>query len=709
MTLAAARHGLWCLRGSIRLGSAGTVVAVGRCGGLRLAAARRGAGLVAGCLVGVVLWVSPVARADSPTTLTVVGTSDLQDSGMVTKLITPMFEKQFPQFTLRYVSVGSGVAINDAESGVASVLIVHAASLENQFVAQGFSTERFGRAVFYGDYVLLGPASDPAGVLSGAPHDMVGAFAKIAAAGAAGRADFVSRGGTPGTTVQEHAIWALDAGTPGLSLCAVSAANGGGTAPSNGGDSAGSTPCPTSSQNPSWYHTTGLTQGPNIEAANTCNFTNAANNGRNDCYVFTDRGTFQCLEDPTCSAGSAAPANLKIVTRDNSPTAQGGQTLLINSFHAYAINPQRFAGNPNVQINSTAAMDFLNFLTAPSFQAQLKTFLAGTHDPPFIADASPAITASRLPKKVTGGRKLTVKGTIANLVPGTPALASKTVTVSEVGSGLAAGIPIASGKTDATGNYRITFSPANTGSYQVSTGEISQIENRTLNPVFGDLLQPAATIPSKIAVHGALAGVSFMALPGRVLVTGSVLPGSGHGKGSVALLARHGRNGKFQTIVSTRLASGDHAFALSATRQAGSWFLEVRFQDLGRVLAVTSRARKLAVPPRQPAGVTARSQKVKNGRVTITGRVAPTPSSGMTVEVLALDAGALPGTTPGGGRAAATAAFHQVGKVRLKAGAARFTVHGKLRRGQHWILELKYMAGGSAGTGYAGLRSIRVL
>ena len=92
-------------------------------------------------------------------------------------------------------SPGSGAS----EAGTASALLVHAASLENQFVASGYSAEPFGRAIFYGDYVLLGPTSDPAGVMKSAPHDIVSAFEAIAAAGVAGKADFVSRANTSGT------------------------------------------------------------------------------------------------------------------------------------------------------------------------------------------------------------------------------------------------------------------------------------------------------------------------------------------------------------------------------------------------------------------------------------------------------------------------------------------------------------------------------
>ena len=103
---------------------------------------RRLVALLAG-LLGVIalLLVPSLARADTSSTLTVVGTSDVSDSGLVPNLIQPQFEKAYPQFTFKYIGTATGTAIASAESGTsgASVLIVHAASLENQFVAQGYS------------------------------------------------------------------------------------------------------------------------------------------------------------------------------------------------------------------------------------------------------------------------------------------------------------------------------------------------------------------------------------------------------------------------------------------------------------------------------------------------------------------------------------------------------------------------------------------
>src|SRR6476619_8466330 len=108
---------------------------------LRAVPSRRAAMLFAVSLLGVCLWLSPAARADSPTTLTVVGTSSMADSGLIPNFLQPQFQQQFPQFTFKYVGSATGAAIQSAENGTGgpSALIVHAPSLENQFVANGFS------------------------------------------------------------------------------------------------------------------------------------------------------------------------------------------------------------------------------------------------------------------------------------------------------------------------------------------------------------------------------------------------------------------------------------------------------------------------------------------------------------------------------------------------------------------------------------------
>ena len=189
-------------------------------------------------LAAAILLLAPtIARADSGSSLTVVGTSDVSDSGLMQNVIQPRFHAAFPQYTFKYIGTATGNAINSAESGSqgASVLIVHAPSLENQFVGGGFSQEPFGRAIWINDFVLAGPTADPASVGTDGSNNIAQAFADVAKAGINSTATFVSRGGTPGTTVQEHQIWALvdssGLAPTGLLLCALSAANGGGETP----------------------------------------------------------------------------------------------------------------------------------------------------------------------------------------------------------------------------------------------------------------------------------------------------------------------------------------------------------------------------------------------------------------------------------------------------------------------------------------------
>ena len=414
----------------------------------------------------------------SPVTLTVVGTSDVFDAHLVQDVIKPGFEKAHPGIRLAYVSKGTGAAIAYAEAGTAGALLVHAASLENRFVAAGYSAERYGRAVFYGEFVLAGPSSDPAGVLDGAPHDIVGAFRRIAAAGTSGRASFVSRGGTAGTTVQEHAIWARAATS---ARCAVSKADGGGAVPTtHAGDCS---PAAT----PDWYHTTGLTQGPNVVNADACNY------AVRGCYVLSDRGTFDYLSSTRALSG------LKVVTSGNATSAPGGTALLVNSFHAYAVNPARFAPDVAARLHPAAARAFLEWLTSPPAQRAVGGYLAEEGSPPFRPAAAPVLTVTPLPQRARSGEALTVSGTLRNPVPGTPVLEGETVSVLVRRPGQAPAV-VATATTDAHGRFATTVTATATASWSVSTKAIGKVEKATLDPVFGDLLAPATAGLGTVAV-----------------------------------------------------------------------------------------------------------------------------------------------------------------------------------------------------------------
>jgi ABC-type tungstate transport system permease subunit len=638
------------------------------------------------------------ARADSSSTLTVVGTSDVSDSGLVQNVIMPDFENAYPQFSFHYIGTATGTAIKDAETGAnePSALIVHAASLENQFVANGFSYEQYGRPIFTNDFVLAGPKADPAGVSANGAHNIAQAFADVAAAGISGKAEFVSRGGTPGTTVEEHTIWNLvnenNLAPSGLLLCAVSTANGGGLTPiaAGNGVTVSGQPCPgggalpTGPALPKWYAATGLTQGPNVQNANACN---GYPSGANSCYVLTDRGTYDYLSSGKDPAGSIP--NLTIQTRDDDASAPGGQYALVNYFHAYVINPSK----PGESVNLTAAKDFLNLVTSPGFQSQLKNYLA-TADPggpPFKADASPNITVKAghgIPSTFKAGKKVTVSGTLTNAEPGYPALAGKTVSIEQ----LVGGLPLTtagSARTNSSGAFSITFTPTSTGSYVITTKQIAQIENSVLMPPFGDLLSPAATSKINVTVHGAITGLRIKSESGKAVVLGSVAPGSGHAQATLTVMARPaGSKHGFKRVATDRLSANDGNFAAAVPLAAGRWQFKLKFQDGTRIVAATSKVTTGTVGPRAATSVTPRSVKVKNGKVTVTGSVS---AGGGKVALLAL-------RTTGGAARFGTLA-------RANVSGSKFTLHAKLRRGSRWVLQLEYLKGAPS---YSGLRATNV-
>src|SRR5215210_349255 len=142
---------------------------------------------------------NPPARQD----LIVQSTTSVRDSGLLERLIAPQFDRRNPRWNLKFLAVGSGEAIANARAGQADVLIAHSPKAEKAFVADGYSQERTGRTVMWNDFVIVGPADDPAGVRRVARRDAVGAMRAIAAAGAAGRAHFVSRGDESGTNAKE--------------------------------------------------------------------------------------------------------------------------------------------------------------------------------------------------------------------------------------------------------------------------------------------------------------------------------------------------------------------------------------------------------------------------------------------------------------------------------------------------------------------------
>lgn len=120
------------------------------------------------------------------------------DSGIVA-LLEDQFERE-SGIRVRHVGAGTGAALDLARQGSIDLLLVHAKSLEEKFIGEGFGTERI--SLMYNDFVIVGPASDPAG-LRGMKR-VNEALARLLEKGA----PFVSRGDKSGTHVAEMELWA---------------------------------------------------------------------------------------------------------------------------------------------------------------------------------------------------------------------------------------------------------------------------------------------------------------------------------------------------------------------------------------------------------------------------------------------------------------------------------------------------------------------
>ena len=155
--------------------------------------------MLASCLMlSVVLsvpsgWSAQVAQKN----LILATTTSTQDSGLLDVLI-PIFEKQTGYF-VKTISVGSGQAMKMGEKGEADVLLVHSPDSEKAFVSQGCGINR--RLVMHNDFLILGPASDPAKILGA--KSAAEAFKRIANSGSL----FLSRGDNSGTHAKEKGLW----------------------------------------------------------------------------------------------------------------------------------------------------------------------------------------------------------------------------------------------------------------------------------------------------------------------------------------------------------------------------------------------------------------------------------------------------------------------------------------------------------------------
>ena len=145
----------------------------------------------------VLLWSSLALAANGNKFVFLSSTIGPIDSGIVSAL-----EDQFEKDTgirVRHVGAGTGAALDIARKCAIDLVLVHAKSLEEKFIADGFGTERI--PLMYNDFVIVGPAADPAAIKG--TKTATEALKKIMESGAL----FISRGDKSGTHVAEMELW----------------------------------------------------------------------------------------------------------------------------------------------------------------------------------------------------------------------------------------------------------------------------------------------------------------------------------------------------------------------------------------------------------------------------------------------------------------------------------------------------------------------
>ena len=140
--------------------------------------------------------VSVAQTAPAPGPMVMASTTSTEQSGLFTYLLPE--HKKVSGSDIKVVAVGTGQAIDMGRRGDADVLFVHDQVAEEKVVAEGFAIKRF--PVMYNDFVLIGPAADPAKVKG---KDIVEALKKVST----GNANFVSRGDKSGTHAAELRYW----------------------------------------------------------------------------------------------------------------------------------------------------------------------------------------------------------------------------------------------------------------------------------------------------------------------------------------------------------------------------------------------------------------------------------------------------------------------------------------------------------------------
>jgi tungstate transport system substrate-binding protein len=227
--------------------------------------------IIALSCLALVVCLLPVSSPAQEKVLMMATTTSTDNTGLLDYL-APKF-KEATGIELKWTATGTGKALKLGENCDVDVLMVHAPPAEKKFVSNGFGVDR--REIMYNDFVIIGPAADPAGIKGKSIKDTLQTVTGK-------HAVFVSRGDNSGTHKKELSLW-----------------------------KAADLPVP---EKENWYVQTGQGMLATINIA-------AERNG----YTMTDRGTYIKYED-----NLKGDPPLKILVQ--------GDAVLLNQYSVIAIN-----------------------------------------------------------------------------------------------------------------------------------------------------------------------------------------------------------------------------------------------------------------------------------------------------------------------------------------------------------------------------------
>jgi tungstate transport system substrate-binding protein len=289
-------------------------------------------------VVIVVLVLVPGSSMGAEKILKMSTTTSTENSGLLDVLL-PEFTKE-TGIKVKVIAKGTGAAMRDGMDGNVDIIFVHAKAREEKFVAEGYGAYRLG--VMHNDFVIIGPAGDPAGIAG--VHDVSMALNRIARA----KAKFVSRGDESGTHTKEQELWK----STGLPLATES------TEIIKKGKKKS-----VSIQHPKelghWYVSIGQGMGKTLTYAE-----------EKQAYTLTDRGTYLRYK-----LGRKQGLDLEILSE--------GDERLFNPYGVIPINPQKYP-----QVKFGWADKLAKWLVAPKAQTLIAEYRIQGQQA-FFPDATP--------------------------------------------------------------------------------------------------------------------------------------------------------------------------------------------------------------------------------------------------------------------------------------------------------------------------------